>query len=51
MEAKEWFYSLDPAERNRLSLKHRNTFGYGTFKHYVFEEIYLKEVKQHIQEL
>lgn len=43
MTAKEWFYILEPAERNRLSLKHRNTFGYGTFKDYVFQEIYDKE--------
>ena len=42
-EARIWFYGLDPGERNRLSLKYRNTYGYGTFKDYVFLEIYNKE--------
>lgn len=42
-EAKYWFYTLDPNERNRLSLKYRNTYGYGTFKDYVFLEIYNQE--------
>jgi hypothetical protein len=42
-EAKDWFYSLHPNERNRLSLKYRNTYGYGTFKDYVFLEIYNQE--------
>jgi hypothetical protein len=42
-DAKEWFYNLSPLERNKLSLKHRNTYGYGTFKDYVFLEIYKKE--------
>jgi hypothetical protein len=42
-DAKIWFYSLESSERNRLSLKYRNTHGYGTFKDYVFLEIYNKE--------
>lgn len=42
-EAKDWFYTLDPNERNKLSLKYRNTYGYGTFKDYVFLEIYNQE--------
>jgi len=42
-DVKDWFYSLDSFERNRLSLKYRNTYGYGTFKDYVFLEIYNKE--------
>ena len=42
-DAKIWFYSLEPSERNKLSLKYRNTYGYGTFKDYVFLEIYNKE--------
>lgn len=51
MNSKEWFYSLDPSERNRLSLKYRNTYGYGTFKDYVFEEIYQNEVVKQNQKL
>jgi hypothetical protein len=42
-EAKYWFYSLSPSDRNKLSIKYRNTYGYGTFKDYVFLEIYKKE--------
>lgn len=42
-KAKQWFYNLSSSERNRLSLKYRNTYGYGTFKDYVFLEIYKKE--------
>jgi hypothetical protein len=45
-KAKDWFYSLSQAERNRLSLKYRNTYGYGTFKDYVFLEILNEEIKQ-----
>jgi hypothetical protein len=46
--AKTWFYSLEPSERNRLSLKYRNTYGYGTFKDYVFLEIYNQEQSKNI---
>ena len=42
-DAKNWFYNLSPSERDKLSLKYRNTFGYGTFKDYVFLEIYTQE--------
>lgn len=42
-QAKEWFYNQNSYEKNRLSLKYRNTYGYGTFKDYVFLEIYSKE--------
>jgi hypothetical protein len=42
-DAKKWFYNLSPSERSKLSLKYRNTFGYGTFKDYVFLEIYTQE--------
>lgn len=40
---KEWFYSLSPGERNRLSLKYRGTYAYGIFKDEAFIEIYNKE--------
>jgi hypothetical protein len=42
-DAKNWFYNLSSSERSKLSLKYRNTFGYGTFKDYVFLEIYTQE--------
>jgi len=51
MTAKEWFYSLDWGERNRLSLKHRNTYAYGVFSDQTFEEIMSKEVKTEIEKI
>ena len=40
---KEWFYSLNPTERYRLSLKYRGTYAYGIFKNETFVEIYNAE--------
>ena len=45
-QAKDWFYALSEKEKNRLSIKYRNTYGYGTFKDETFLEIYNKETNQ-----
>ncbi len=45
MESKErqWFFNLDPSERNRLSMKYRGTYAYRILKEEAFVEMYNNE--------